>query len=266
MFNTLISRLAIGATLAVASVGAMSSPVAISTADPANGLTMIFSTSINGALAPCTGADPAWCSFFGGKPGAVNSIALTPNPTGIANLVPGGITPTPASGSYLDLEQIKDMDNKVVELKLTGGVVAFPAMTITIGGTTVINPSGVAGFVFDAAPQVTSVNAAGEAEFLVNLSPAFAADFSTFSTIVQAPDCTGPLCGLIGILSLDMVRYRLFIDYDDSFSSFTATFRGQTATAALIDTNLNSVPVPAAAWLMVPAIGAVAARARRRKA
>lgn len=262
MFNTLISRLAIGATLAVASVGAMSSPVAISTTDPANGLTMIFSTSINGALAPCTGADPAWCSFFGGKPGAVNSIALTPNPTGIANLVPGGITPTPASGSYLDLS----LSNGNTSLTLAGGVVAFPAMTITIGGTTVINPSGVAGFVFDAAPQVTSVNSAGEAEFLVNLSPAFAADFSTFSTIVQAPDCTGPLCGLIGILSLDMVRYRLFIDYDDSFSSFTATFRGQTATAALIDTNLNSVPVPAAAWLMIPAIGAVAARARRRKA
>lgn len=226
--------------LATATPG-LAAPVAVDTSSAANGITDLFSATFDGALSPCTGADPSYCAFFGGKPGPTRAIIVTPSPTGVINAVPLGITPVPVSGSFLDLT----LNGANTEVTIAGGVVAFPSLVLTIQGATVVNAGG-AGVVFNAAPQVASINAQGQAEFLVNLSPATAVDFSSFPVVVGAPNgsCTGPLCDIIPILTLDMIKYRLFIDFDPTFSSFTADFIGQTSNNSILSITMNSV-VPA---------------------
>ena len=86
-----------------AALPAWSAPVAVDTTSPANGITDLYSATFDGALTNCTPSDPSWCSFFNGKPGPNRNIVITPAPTGAINAVPLGITPVPASGSYLDL-------------------------------------------------------------------------------------------------------------------------------------------------------------------
>lgn len=256
MFRISKSRFAVAASLTLAATGAMAT--AVSTTDPANGLTDIYSATFDGALVPCSGSSPSYCSFFGGDAPSARAIVLSPNPSGVINAVPGGITGA-GSGSSLNL------NINGSNLELTGGTIAFAPVTLTIGGTTTVNPSGVPGFVIAPGLQTAALNSNGQAEFLVNLSPATAADFSTFSAIVGPGDCTGGLCSLIPILSLDMVRYRLFVDYDPSYTSFTASFIGQTGNNSIVWATLNSavVPVPAAIWLMGSALGMLAGFRRR---
>ncbi|MDH5255413.1 MAG: choice-of-anchor D domain-containing protein, partial [Gammaproteobacteria bacterium] len=219
-----------------------SAPVAVDTTSPANGFTDLFSATFDGALTACTPSDPAWCSFFNGKPGPNRNIVITPTPTGAINGVPLGITPVPLAGSYLDLT----LDPGRTQVTISGGTIAVPAISLTIqGGTpnsTVVNAGG-AGVVFSTAPQTAALDANGRAEFLVNLAPAIAVDFSTFSVITAAPNgsCSGPLCAIIPILTLDMVRYRLVIDYDPTFTTFTADYIGQTGNNSILSITMNSV-------------------------
>jgi hypothetical protein len=153
--------------------------------------------------------------------------------------VPAGISPTPAAGSFLDLTLAADKST----LTIAGGTIAVPVISLVIAGNvanptpTVITAAG-AGFVFNAAPQTVAVNGSRQAEFRVNLAPGLAADFTTLSVAVTS--CTGPLCPLVSILTLDMVRYRLVIQYDATFGSFTGDFIGQTANNSMVFATLNS--------------------------
>ncbi|MBN8279470.1 MAG: choice-of-anchor D domain-containing protein [Gammaproteobacteria bacterium] len=232
---------AVAALVLGAATTAVADPVQVDVTSPANGFTDLFSATFDGALSPCAPSDPAWCAFFNGKPGVNRNIVITPTPTGAINAVPIGITPVPAAGSYLDIT----VNPGRTQVTLAGGTIAVPAITLTIqGGTpnsTVVAASG-AGVVFDAAPQVASLDANGVGEFLVNLAPATAVDFSTFSIIVGAPNgsCAGPLCAIIPILTLDMVRYRLLIDFDPTFTTFTASFIGQTGNNSILSIQMNS--------------------------
>lgn len=219
------------------SLAAQAAPRAIDPASPANGITDLFSATFDGALSPCTGGDPAWCSFFGGKPGGTRAIIVTPSPTGVINGVPLGFATVPAAGSYLDLS----LNGTNTEVTIAGGTIAFPALTLTISGTTVVNAGG-AGVVFSIAPQTAPINGNRQAEFLVNLAPATAVDFSEFATIVGPPNgsCSGPLCGLIPVLTLDMIRYRLLLQFDENFNTFTGDFIGQTGNNSILSITMNS--------------------------
>lgn len=222
---------------AVFSLAAQAAPRAIDPASPANGITDLFSATFDGALSPCTGGDPAWCSFFGGKPGATRAIVVTPSPAGVINGVPLGFATVPAAGSYLDLS----LNGSNTEVTIAGGTIAFPTLTLTISGSTVVSAGG-AGVVFSMAPQTATLNASRQAEFLVNLAPALAVDFSDFGTIVGAPNgsCSGPLCALIPVLTLDMIRYRLLLQFDENFNAFTGDFIGQTGNNSILSITLNS--------------------------
>jgi hypothetical protein len=263
MFTPCKSRLTVAASCVLLASEAIAAPIALDVTDSRNGITEIYSATFDGALAPCTtpGAPP-YCAFFNGfpppSPPAVRALVINPNPTGLINAVPLGINPVPPSGSFLDLT----LNAAQTQVTLAGGVirVADP-IVITIQNNTVVTANG-AGFVLNAAPQTTSVDANGVAEFLVDLAPATAADFSTFSVVVT--NCTGGFCALIPVLTLDMLRYRLLIDYDPTFTSFAGDFIGQTANNSVLRATVNAVPVPAAGWLMAPAIGVVLARVRRR--
>ena len=220
-------------------------PVPLDVTSGSNGITDLFSTTFDGSLFPCTGGSPSYCSFFiGGEPGSpARNIVITPNPTRVINAVPIGLTPAPVSGSFLNLA----LNGARTQLTLTGGTIAVPPISLIIqGGTanaTVVSTSG-AGIVFDAAPQTATVDANGRAEFLVNLAPATAVDFSRFTDVTGPPagSCAGPLCSLIQILTLDMIRYRLVIDYDASFSSFTGRYIGQTANNSLLTISMDTAP------------------------
>jgi len=231
-------------------------PVQIDTTDPQTGMTQIYSATFDGAMAQCTASSPSYCSFFNGEPPpsppAVRAIVFTPNPSKVVNGVPDGIgpglppvsppQPIPAPGSFLNLT--RSPDNSSVTLE--GGTIKFPDLPIVIKNETVINAKG-AGIVFNtsnltdpvAAQLTVPIDANGVAEFRVNQAPGIAVDFSAFTVV--ASDCAGSLCSLVQILTLDMVRYRLVIDYDDTFTTFTADFIGQTANNSFVYATLNSV-------------------------
>jgi hypothetical protein len=226
-------------------------------------MTGIFSTSFAGPLQACTGSSPSYCSFFGGLPtaGQIAVVGLSPNATGVTTNVPGGIGPTgipvapaPGAGSSLNLT------SDGITSTLAGGTITFGNTTITIPSqgvtATVVNP----GMVFDNGAQVAAVNGNGTSEFLVNLSPNVAVDFSRFSQVLTS--CTGPgapggVCGLISsdVLNLDMIKYRLLVQWDPTFTYFNSTFIGLTGNNSMVFANLDTIPVPAAVWLMGSALG-----------
>jgi len=238
-----------GLIILTAATPGLAVQVALDTADARNGLTDLFSATFDGALAPCTGGSPTYCPFFAGEPGPTRQISITPNPTQVINGVPLGISPTPIAGSFLEMTLAPDKST----VTLAGGVIALPVINLNIQGTTSFQATG-AGIVFGppglAQPgaftpagggstgATVALNASGQAEFLVNLAPLVTADFSTLSTV--AGNCAGPLCSIVPILTLDMVRYRLLIDYDPFFSSFTTSYIGQTANNSLVFATLNT--------------------------
>jgi hypothetical protein len=236
--------------LGIISGTAAATQVALDINNPQNGITEIYSATFDGALDPCTNpAAPPYCSFFNGfpplSPPDVRAIEIDPNPTGVINGIPAGFIPTPPAGSYLNLT----LDAGHQNVTISGGVVRFPdPIHIVILDSTFVTANG-AGIVLNTTPQMTSVDANGVAEFLVEMAPAVAADFSTFTEIVEGPwdgsspplGCSGPQCVLIPILTLDMVRYRLLIDYDPTFTSFTASFIGQTANNSVLSATVNSI-------------------------
>ncbi len=256
MLTKISPRLALAAALTLASTAAMSTVTAIDTTNAANGLTAIFSTSFAGSLQPCTGGSPTYCTFFGGLPSApqLGAIAISPNPTGVTNAVPGGISPTPGAGSYLDLT----LSGGNTLVTLNGGVITLGNASITVVPAATTATIANAGFVLDSTLLPTAAVVGGVAEFLVTSSTPLAADFSAFPSVVTS--CTGSagVCAAItgGALFLDSIRYRLLITYDPTFTMFTGSFIGQTSNNSMSFVTLNSVvPVPAAVWLMGSGLG-----------
>jgi hypothetical protein len=259
MTKTLTTVLSTAALSLISISGAQATNIGLSDSDSSNGIYDIYSSTFDGALSPCTGSSPPQCAFFGGDPPAPRAITVTPNPTGIRNINVLAVAGTPL-GSYLDLT----LSGGNTSVTINGGVVALPALTLSIvsgANSALITTAAGAGWVFDSGAHTTSVNGLGQAVFQVNLSPAFTGDFSTLGGVVTS--CSGTLCGLLGILSLDMVRYQLALQYDPTFTTFTGKFEGQTANNSLIFANLNSVPVPAAAWLFGSALGLLGVARRR---
>lgn len=268
MMSSLTGKLAITAAFALTASNAMAANWAIDTSDPLNGLTGIYSASFDPALSACTGGSPSYCAFFGGE-WTTGAVLASPNPSLVTSGVPGGIGPSgvpvqpvPAAGSFLDLTL--SAGNTLLTLA-SGSSIRFGDVTINIPSQATSATASGAGMVF-AAGGVASVNGSGQAEFLVNVAPGLAVDFSRFSQVVGV-NCSGPACPLIqfDILNLDMVRYRLFIDFDPTFTSFTADFIGQTGNNSIVFATLNSavVPIPAAAWLMISGLGLLAGLRRR---
>ncbi|MDP2324726.1 MAG: VPLPA-CTERM sorting domain-containing protein [Gammaproteobacteria bacterium] len=258
MLKNLTVRLALASVLALSASAAMAAS-AIDTFNPANGLTDIYSTSFDPAQTPCGGGSPSYCAFFGGDAPIPRAIVLGTNPSGVMSGVPGGIAGPPAAGSFLDVSL--SAGNTLAQIVGASTIRLAPA-TLIISGVTTITTSG-AGFVI-LPSGVASVNGLGQVEFLVNNDPLLAADFSTLGAVVTG--CVGPHCALLGGLTLDMVRYRLFLDFDPTFTSFTGSFIGQTSNGSMVSATLNSpIPIPAAAWLMASGLGVLGALRRRAK-
>lgn len=258
MLKNLTGRLAVATVLAFSASAAMAVPMGLNAADPANGLTDIYSTTFDAAQTPCGGGSPSYCAFFGGDMPLGRAIVHSPNPTGVMSGVPGGIAGSPASGSFLDIDLTAG--NTLAQI-IGNSTIRLPPTTLVISGVSTVTTSG-AGFVI-LPSGVAAVNGLGQVEFLVDNAPFLAADFSTLGAVVTG--CVGPHCTLLGGLTLDMVRYRLFLDFDPTFTSFTGSFMGQTANGSIVSATLNAVPVPAAAWFMASGLGLLAGLRRRVK-
>ncbi|MFW2405895.1 MAG: VPLPA-CTERM sorting domain-containing protein [Gammaproteobacteria bacterium] len=209
----------------------------------------LYSATFDGALTP----DPTL--FFGGDPSLnPRNIAITPiSGTGSGTIVFDGTT---ISQLNIVLPQLR--------LDINGG----PGTETTV--LTNGNP-----ITLDISTPATD-NTPGFAGFQVEGAPNIIADFATFSTIVNAsdpndcystaagPGTAGPLCGLIGILTLDGVRYQL---------DGTVTPGGGDNLLLTVQTGNNSiyeiaittaaVPVPAAVWLFGSALGLLGWMRRR---
>ena len=265
MLKSLFGRLAVTTSLALAASGAMAASP-INTFDPTNGLTDIYSSSFDGALVPCSGGSPAYCGFFGGDAPLNRAIVVSPNPTGVDTGTPVAIgTPHTANGSALEVSL--SAGNTIAQI-VANSTISLPPLTIVIGGATTVTAANAGFVILPSGPA--AVNGLGQVEFFVNNSPGLAADFTTLGAAVTSCVGGGPpavpgggLCSLLGILSLDMVRYRLFLDFDPTFTSFTGTFIGQTGNNSIISANLNSVPVPAAVWLFGSALGLMGVMRRK---
>ncbi len=256
MLKSLFGQLAVTASLALVASGAMAASP-INTGDPTNGLTDIYSSTFDGPLVPCSGGSPAYCGFFGGDAPLPRAIVLGTNPTGVDTGTPIAIgTPHTPSGSALEVSL--SAGNTIAQI-VANSTISLPPLTIVIGGATTITAANAGFVILPSGPA--AVNGLGQVEFFVNNSPGLAADFTTLGAAVTG--CSGPLCSLLGILSLDMVRYRLFLDFDPTFTSFTGTFIGQTGNNSIISANLNSVPVPAAVWLFGSALGLMGVMRRK---
>lgn len=301
MLKTRALTLSVAAGLALVASRSMAAAIGLEVTDPNNGLTDIYSATFDGALIACGVGSSTYCTFFGGDPGTARSVEVVPDPTGVQNAVPGGIgpggipaAPPPASGSFLDLTlsagntlltlgdqtagtgdstvTFADFNICIDEVGMTTGCGRINAQADN--GGMVFNPTGPVngnprtpaggGSTGDTVP----VDSNGRAVFQVQNGGAVVVDFSRFSQVVTS--CTGSFCPLVtgDALNLDIIRYVLEIDFESDFSSFTGNFIGQTSNNSLVYATLNSVfiPLPAAGWLMIPAVGAVLARARRRRA
>jgi hypothetical protein len=292
MNKALTSLLGAAALLAISASSAMAAPATLSDSDPANGLYDIWSSTFDNGGAGLTNlacvAGSTYCTFFGGDPSAVHNITITPNPSMLANngTTPGGIGPTgipvapvPAPGSFLDLT----LGGGNASLTLGVSSITFNPVNLCLAvanGCAGINANAYnAGMVINApgaaiGGALTPVGGGstgdtvandgfGKFVFEVNQSPTVMVDFSRFSQVVTS--CTGIYCGFVSgdVLKLDMVRYALEIQYDPTYTTFTGKFIGQTANNSLVYANLNSVPVPAAAWLFGSALGLLGVARRR---
>jgi len=265
---------------AFASTAAVAASVAIDPSNPNNGLLNIYSATFDGPLGP---GDP----FFGGSPPpnwpGDRAIVITPEPTGVLAAADTSlckqaydpsnptapITPpcttlySTAMPSALDLV----LSSGNTQMAINGGSVFFPNLTMVIeGGTanqTDVSIEGASMIDFAASSGAVPVDGNGVAVFEIDTTPAIAVDFSIFTEVVTG--CTGPLCPLIPILTLDMIRYRLTIDWDPTFTSFDADFIGQGSGNSMVFATLDSavVPLPGAAYLFVSALGLLGWMRRR---
>lgn len=263
--TSLTRRLAVSAALALtcaasAQAAIVNGAFTINSAD----IVDLYSATFDGGLIPCASPpglppyDAATCTFFNGYTPTNRAIIITPTGTG------SGTLNVQYDNSTGEITQINAMDIYLPKITLTIAgstvVVADPADP-TAPGLTFIRSGTIAPNATADADEGTGVGVANvfRHDDAPNLD---APDFATFSTIVDS--CTGGLCGLIGILSLDGVRYQLTGSVNGAGGDSLALMV-QTANNSVFKVNLTTavVPVPAAVWLMGSALAGLAALRRR---
>jgi hypothetical protein len=218
----------------------------------------LYSATFDGALATCTGAepDPDECTYFNGNQPAGRAISVASSPANTAS-------------GWFNIDYDNVTGNIVTINRM---LITLPDAVLTIAGTTVVTvtqgngvptandnlyiESGIGAPLGTAdAHQVRALlgSSVGLFEHADVTATADAPDFATFNNIVDS--CTGSLCGLIGILSLDGVRYRLL--GGTTAAGGTYQLQTQTGNNSIYKVNFTTsvVPVPAAVWLFGSALG-----------
>ncbi len=255
MTKRLMTRLGIAAVMSVFSMSAFGATVngvfSINSAE----IIDLYSATFDGPINPsCDGAaDADECAFFGGQTPLTRNIVVASSP---------GNT---ASGT-LDV----DYDDTTGAIStINSMVINLPDAVLTIQGTTIVtvtqgNSLPVANDTLFIESGTGGANGTADANEAA-LGPAVfehddapnldAPDFATFTDIVDS--CTGPLCALIPILSLDGVRYRI-LGTIGAGGGDSLQLQTQTANNSIYSVDFGTaaaVPVPAAVWLFGSALG-----------
>ncbi len=205
----------------------------------------LYSATFDGALTPDGSL------FFGGDPD------LNPRNIAVTSFGPG-------SGTIeFDGTTITQLDLQLPDMQLV--ILAGDPRETTVVTDSTLSPAGI--FLNITTPATD--NTPGFAGFQVEASPAIIADFATFSTFIDAGDDTkcygaagpgtgsGPLCGLISILSLDGTRYQLdgSVTPGGGDSLLLTIQQGNGGSIYEIALTTATIPVPAAFWLFGSALG-----------
>jgi hypothetical protein len=273
MIKRLITQLGIAGALSVISISAFAATVNANFNIASAQIVDLYSATFDGALSPCAGTepDPDECTFFAGD--------QTPNPRNIA------VSSAPASNATGTFNvDYDDVTGNI--LTVNSMILNMPDAVLTIQGTTIVtvtqgnslpavndtlfieSGTGTLGRDLDGAGAGTALGQgtadahqvralAGSAAGLFEHDDApnlDAPDFAVFADIVDS--CTGGLCALIPILSLDGVRYRL-LGTVSATGGDTLQLQTQTGNNSIYKVNLTTsvVPVPAAVWLFGSALG-----------
>ncbi|MCC7259271.1 MAG: hypothetical protein IT486_12975 [Gammaproteobacteria bacterium] len=265
----------LGATVAFGATTASAAVVTTSFAINSATIADLYSATFDGGLVPCGGSPTPECTFFGGNTPAGRAISISATGTGDGTL---NVDWESTTGEILAVNSM------VINLpSMTLVIAGSTTVTVTRGGGPAVNDpfieagTGTLGRDLDGAGAGVALgqgtadadegSGIGDASiFRHDDAPnPDAPDFAVFNEIVDG--CTGGLCGLIGVLSLDGVRYQLG-GVVNALGGDALVLKAQTGNNSIYTLNMTTaaVPVPAAAWLMIPAVGAIAARARRRRA
>jgi hypothetical protein len=153
--------------------------------------------------------------------------------------------------------------------------IVLPDMDLDIQGTTTINarnntPTPTIPPATDIFVNLTNVPTAdtvsAHAGFQDDGGANIIVDFATFNNIVES--CTGPLCGLVGVLSLDGERYQLDGTITpaggDLLTLTVQTGNNSIYSIDLVTASSTVVPVPAAVWLFGSGLLGLVGVARRK--
>ena len=227
--------------------------------------------------------DPA-CTPNGGTPGTAGSSFF------FCNNLPGtfvAITPAAGGGGTINLKY-DDTTGEVTEM--TSFNVFASDMSISLSapfagtligvvqGNGIGWPAGAPGAVADDFVRIQAGTAGsfGSADADVNTASITsfqhqapgtendATQFAAFTSIVDS--CSGSGCALIPALAISARRYEIIGVV--SGGAFNGAFRSETSNNSnyLMDFTSTVVPAPAAGWLLLTAVGGLAARRLKKKA
>lgn len=227
--------------------------------------------------------DPA-CTPNGGTPGTAGSSFF------FCGNLPGTfvtIAPAAGGGGTIDLKY-DDATGEVTEI--TSFDVFASDMTITLGapfagtsigvvqGNGIGWPAGAPGAVADDFVRIRAgtagVNGSADADVNTGSASSFqhqapgneadATEFAAFTNIVDS--CVGSGCALIPALAISARRYELVGLVNGG--AFNGAFRAETSNNSNYLMNFTStvVPLPAAGWLLLTAVGGLAARQFKKRA
>jgi hypothetical protein len=245
----------------------------------------IISTTFNvtNAVLPSlySGTLDAPCTPFGGTPGTPGAgfffcaaasiapvvIAITPSAGGAGTIslkyddATGQVTEITSLDFYVSNMLIKitagvSGDVTVVSGNSVPAVNDFPFLKAGTAGTNGSadadqNPGSITSFQYDAPG--TEVDAT---------------QFATFTNIVDT--CVGTACALIPVLNINGLRYEIVgtVSGTGAGRTYNGTLRSETSNNSNYFVNFTSavVPAPAAGWLLLTAVGGLAARRLKKRA
>lgn len=260
MIKRLIAQLGLATAIGLMSMSASAAVInqifTFSAADIVN----LWSTSLEPV--PCAASAPG--DFFGCVPDSPAANVITINNLG--GFAGGGSLNVQWDDATGEITQVNNMKVLLRDIDVIIAGTAGPTTVSVRRGTpgpaaspddlpTIQAGVGAANGTADADQDTLFNTGASITKFQHNDGPnTDVPDFSTFADIVDS--CTGPLCALIGILTLDAVQYEL-LGTVNSNGGDALTLTAETANGSSYIVNLQTavVPVPAAVWLFGSALG-----------
>lgn len=267
MIRGSILHCGLASALALISVSAFSATLNATFSIDSASIVDLYSATFDGSLIPCNGSesDPDECTFFNGNQPGVRNIAIASSP---ANTASGtfNINYDSDTGNILQVNSMYiNLPDAVLTINGETVVTVIQGNSVPTANDTIFIESGTGAPNGTADPhEVRALIGSADGLFEHDDAPNLdAPDFATFNDIVDS--CDGSLCGLIGILSLDAVRYRILGGVNAAGGDLFQ-LQAQTGNNSIYKVDFTTaavIPVPAAVWLFGSALGLLGWMRRR---